>query len=263
MAAAPSGAEWSQRSTVRVARPFWTTRSPIVRWVPPRRIASRASTLSRGRSSDLIAGSSGAQCSPRGASPSARNTTRASAPVPRRRSSSDSMIESSRDPEFRIRGMASSRRSRLSFRSGVIGGSGTAPETLAGFVETREPVRDALHEPHGVLVERGDLMAVDVDLGVDPLAPADQDHELRARLGAAGEVVLHQPHVRDVDVAAFGDRGPAYPPSDADEHVIGGSADEGAEPEHAVGEELVDAGPVKPLIQVVEALYRRHEQALE
>ena len=56
---------------------------------------------------------------------------------------------------------------------------------------------------------------------------------------------------------------PHTPLSDADEHVIGGRADERTEPEHVVGEELVDPGPVEARIELVDALDRGLEQPLE
>src|SRR5262249_26047043 len=55
----------------------------------------------------------------------------------------------------------------------------------AGFIEPSQAVGDLLHAGHHLLVECADLMAVDVDLGVDPLARADEHHQLGAGLGAA------------------------------------------------------------------------------
>src|SRR5262245_52156757 len=90
---------------------------------------------------------------------------------------------------------------------------------VTGLVALRQPVGHLLDAGHHVVVERADLVAVDVDLRVDALAGADEDHQLGARLGAAGEIVGDLAHVGDVHVALLGHRGPAHAGADADEHV--------------------------------------------
>ena len=77
----------------------------------------------------------------------------------------------------------------------------------------------------------------DVDLGEDPVAQPDEDHELRFRRGGTGEIVRHLGDVGDVDVALLRDGRPADALADADEHVVRRRADERAESEDVVGEQ--------------------------
>src|SRR5438093_8050463 len=106
-------------------------------------------------------------------------------------------------------------------------------------------------------------MAVDVDLGVDLLAAPDEDDQLRPRLRAASQVVAHEPNVGNVDVAPLGHRRPADATAYSDEYVVGRSPDERPEPENVVGEQLVDSGPVKPFVQLVQAVDGRLQDVLE
>src|SRR6187401_1797628 len=67
-------------------------------------------------------------------------------------------------------------------------GHRAGPGLLVAGVRVGQPVGDLLDHLHGVVVERVALMAVDVDLRVDLLGLADQDHQLGLRRGRAGEV---------------------------------------------------------------------------
>src|SRR5690606_7665430 len=51
--------------------------------------------------------------------------------------------------------------------------------------------------------------------------------------------------------------------SDRDEDVIGGSSDERSELEHVVGKQLVDPGPVEPVVGSMELLDRCGLQLIE
>ena len=106
-------------------------------------------------------------------------------------------------------------------------------------------------------------MTVDVDLRVDDVAGADQHHQLGTRRRAAGQVVGDEAHVGDVEIALLGHRRAAHAGADADEDVVGGGAHERAQPQHVVGEQLVDAGPVEARVQLVRAAHGGLEHGLE
>src|SRR5881296_345074 len=88
-----------------------------------------------------------------------------------------------------IRSRSAAGSGSFAMRSGPDLGRG------ARLVEARQPVGDALDRLDLGVVERRQLVAVDVDLGVDRLVAANEDHQFGARVAAAGEVVGGAAHV--------------------------------------------------------------------
>src|SRR5690606_24941204 len=105
--------------------------------------------------------------------------------------------------------------------------------------------------------ERRLLMAVDVDLAENLVTRPDQHHQLRARLRAARQVVLHRRHVRHVLVLRLGDRGAAHALAHRDLRVLRRLANVVVQPEDVLFRiQQVDAHPVEALVRRLDRLHR-------
>src|SRR5213594_2924269 len=163
----------------------------------------------------------------------------------------------------RMRICSSRRRNRRSSSSSIGCGEGRGRSAtrsssdrppVAPGVGAGQAVGHHLYLIHRVGIECVQVVAVDVDLGEDRLALADEHDELGAGGGGAGQVVGRLADVRDVDVALLGDGQAADALADRYEDMVRGRAHERSESQHVVREQLVDPGPVKVLVGGVQLL---------
>src|SRR5437870_2862402 len=105
------------------------------------------------------------------------------------------------DSRFSAR-ISASNRVRMGSASRVIRESsrGSRQAGVPCGIYLRQPVCDALDRGFGRIVEGSQVVAIDVDLGPDGIARANQDHQLGAGVAAACQVVRGLTHVRDIDV---------------------------------------------------------------
>src|SRR5439155_9900698 len=108
---------------------------------------------------------------------------------------------------------------------------------------------------HGLAVKSVQIVAVDVDLGEDLATFTNEDDQLGAGLAGAGQVIGGPGNIGDVDVPILRHGGAADPATHGDEDMVGGGAQEGTEPQHVIGIELVDSGPVEPGIGLMQQVH--------